>query len=287
MILLPVKTMVQLLAVQLVFVCLVDRLAAAPTGPTLHFNYGDGQPLDNPLSKFMYFVPLISPDPIAVSTNAHNTQRARVGSASCQTNGLAFHARCTFEVIGEGLQRNVFDHTDFVRQHDGELKAGKPLLCQLDAISVQGAGSGSVEVEGTLTNGQLVVTEVRLRFNSEGRASPVSVTLHDIVYSQGAIHHENELVARVNALTFHQKAGIPKMEISLASVKPEAAGDTLWENCVGGLRGMVANLLIPPLSVPADGHQAMMDFGLALAMEKAAFTFPFASRLKNRPIAAP
>jgi hypothetical protein len=283
----PAKTMTQLLAVQLVFVCVVDRLPAAPTGPTLQFNYGDGQPLDNPLYKFMYFMPLISPDPIAVSTNAGNTQRARVVSSSCQTNGLAFHAMCKFEIIGEGLQRNVFDHADFVRQHDGELKAGKPLLCQLDAINVQGSGSGSVEIEGTLTNGRPVVTEVRLRFNSEGRASPVSVTLHDIVYYRGAIHLENELVARVNVLTFCQKAGKPKMEISLASVKPEDAGDTLWQNCVGGLRGVVANFLIPPLSVPADGHRAMMDFGLALAMEKTAFTFPFATRLKNSPVAAP
>jgi hypothetical protein len=268
-------------------VCLVDRLPAAPTGPTLQFNYGGGQPLDNPLYKFMYFVPLISPDPIAVSTNAGNTQRARVVSSSCQTNGLAFHARCKFEIIGEGLQRNVFDHADFVRQHAGELKAGKPLLCQLDAINVQGSGSGSVEVEGTLTNGLPVVTEVRLRFNSEGRASPVSVTLHDIVYYRGAIHLENELVARVNVLTFRQKAGLPRMEISLASIKPEAAGDTLWQNCVGGLRGAVANLFIPPLGVPADGHRAMMDFGLALAMEKTAFTFPFATRLKNSPVTAP
>jgi len=279
--------MTQLLAVQLALAGMVDRLPAAPTGPTLQFNNGHGHPLDNPLSKFMYFVPLISPDPIAVSTNAGNTQRARVVSSSCQTNGLAFHARCKFEIIGEGLQRNVFDHADFVRQHAGELKAGKPLLCQLDAINVQGSGSGSVEVEGTLTNGLPVVTEVRLRFNSEGRASPVSVTLHDIVYYRGAIHLENELVARVNVLTFRQKAGLPRMEISLASIKPEAAGDTLWQNCVGGLRGAVANLFIPPLGVPADGHRAMMDFGLALAMEKTAFTFPFATRLKNSPVTAP
>ncbi len=287
MTLFPARTMTQLLAVQLALAGMVDRLPAAPTGPTLQFNNGHGHPLDNPLSKFMYFVPLISPDPIAVSVNTGNTQSARVGSASCQTNGSAFHAQCRFEIIGEGLQRNVFDHADFVRQHAGELKAGKPLLCQLDAINVQGAGSGSVEVAGTLTNGQPVVTEVRLRFDGEGRASPVSVTLHDIVYYQGSLHLENELVARVNQLTFHQKAGRPKMEISLASVKPEEAGDTLWQNCVGRLRGVVANFLIPPLSVPADGHRAMMDFGLALAMEKAAFTFPFATRLKSNPSAAP
>ena len=271
---------IRLLAVPLVLLLAANRLPAAPTGPTLQFSYGGGNPRENPLSQFMYFVPLISPDPIAVSTNAGNTQRARVISSRCQTNGAAFHAVCKFEITGQGSQRNVFEHADFVRQHDQELKAGKALLCQLDAINVEGAGSGSVEVEGTLTNGRPAISEVRLRFNSPGHASPVSVTLHDIVYRHGTIQLENELVARVNVLTFHELAGAPKMEISLASVKPEDAADTLWQNCVGRLRGVVANFLIPPLSVPADGHRAMMDFGLALAMEDTSFTFPLATRLK-------
>jgi hypothetical protein len=280
----PAENMTRLLVLCLFFPLASGRMLAAPTGPTLQFNDDGGKPMDNPLCKFMYFVPLISPDPIAVSTNAGNTQRARMISASCQTNGTAFRAVCKFEITGAGLQQNVFDHADFVRQHERELKAGKPLLCQLDAINVSGAGSGSVEVEGTLTNDHLTVREVRLRFNSLGRASPVCVTLHDIVYHHGAIHLENEMVARVNLLTFRRTAGLSKMEISLDSVKPEAAGDSLWQNGVGRLRGLMANFLIPPLSVPADGHQAMMDFGLALATEKASFTFPFASRLKGGPV---
>jgi len=286
MILHPLKSMIHRLTALAFFPLLAGRLLAGPTGPTLHFDYGNGRPLENPLNKFMYFVPLISPDPISVSTNAGNTQSARVLSSSCQTNGAAFHATCEFEVVGEGLQQNVFDHTDFIRQHDKELKAGKPLLCQLDAINVQGSGSGSVEIEGTLTNGRPTVTEVRLRFNSHDRASPVIIRLHDIVYRQGAIHLENEIIARVNMLTFCHKSGTPKMEISLASVKAGDAGDSLWQNFVGRVKGVVANLLIPPLTVPADGHQAMMNFGLALAMEDATFTFPFATRLKD-PATAP
>jgi hypothetical protein len=267
-----------------IFACLAFAggvALAAPTGPRLQINDGGGKPVDNPLGKFMYFIPLISPDPIAVSTNAGNTQRARMLSACCQTNGALFRAVCKFEISGAGLQRNVFDHADFIRQHDKELKAGKALLCQLDAISVSGAGGGTVEVEGSLTNQRLVIREVRLRFNSPGRASPVCVTLHDIVYRQGAIRLENEMVARVNLLTFRRTDGTPKMEILLDSVKPEAAGDTLWQNGLGRLRGIMANLLIPPLTVPADGHQAMMDFGLALATAESSFTFPFASRLKG------
>jgi hypothetical protein len=283
------KTMTRLLAVQLVFFLTTHRLSAALTGPTLQLDHDGSKPAENALWKFMYFVPLISPDPIAVSTNAGNTQRARVIFSNCQTNGTAFHSVCKFEIVGEGVQRNIFDHADCVREHEKELKAGKPLLCQLDAISIEGSGSGSVEIEGALTNGQPAVSEVRLRFNSQGHSSPVCVTLHDIVYRNGTIHLENEMVARVNALTFHQISGKPKMEITLASVKPEDADDSLWQNCVGKIRGVVANFLVPPLSVPADGHQTMMEFGLALAMEKPSFTFPIATRLKSisgSPLAA-
>ena len=94
------KTMARLLAVQVVFLFTACRLTAELTGPTLKLNSDDGKPTDNPLCKFMYFVPLISPDPIAVSTNAGNTQRARVTSSSCTTNGPAFHAVCKFEIVG-------------------------------------------------------------------------------------------------------------------------------------------------------------------------------------------
>lgn len=268
------------------FLFTAGRLLAAPTGPTLHFDYGNGRPLENPLNKFMYFVPLISPDPIAVSASADNTQRARVISSSCQTNGASFHAACEFEVIGEGLQQNVFDHADLIRQHDKELKAGKPLLLQLDAINVQGSGSGSVEVEGTLADGRPTVNTVRLRFNGHDHISPVIISLHDIVYRQGAIHLENEIVARVDMLTFSKKAGTPKMEVTLASIKPKDASDSVWQNFVGRVKGVMANLFVPPLTVPADGHQAMMNFGLALATGEPDFTFPFATRLKEIPAPA-
>ena len=61
------------------------------------------------------------------------------------------------------------------------------------------------------------------------------------------------------------------------------AGFGVWQNFKGRVKGTVANWFIPTFTVPADGHQAMMDFGLALAMEKPTFTFPFATRLKEGP----
>jgi hypothetical protein len=269
------------------FVLIAARMMAEPTGPTLHFDYGNGTPLDNSLDKFMYFVPLISPELVSVFTNAGNTQCARVLSFHCRTNGASFRSICEFEIIGEGLERNVFDHGRVIDRHQKELKAGKALTRQLEAISVQGSGWGSVETEGSLSNGVRTVTEVRLRFNSRGHASPVSVSLQDIWFRDGAIHLENELVARVNILSFRRKSGAPKMEVTLASVKRKDAGNGLWRHFVGGLKGVAANLFLPPLTVAADGHQAMLDFGLALATEQATFTFPFASRLKDGPATAP
>ena len=261
------------------------RLLAAPTGPTLQLDYGHGQPLDNPLGHFMYFVPLISPEQVSVLTSAGDTQRARVTSFRCRINGAAFHAVCDFDFTGEGTERSVFDHTFVIRRRGKELQAGKPLAHQLAAINVQGAGSGSVEIDGTLTNGQPTVVEMRLRFNSRGHPSPVSVSLQDLVLRNGEICFENEMVARVNTLTFRQKSP-PKMEVTLASVKKKDAGNGLWQKFVGEIKGAAANFLLPPLNITTNGQQAMMDFGTALAMQQPKFTFPFAARLKTNTITA-
>ncbi len=265
----------------------LSGLLAAPTGPTLQFDYGAGQPQTNPLGYFMYFVPLVSPEQVSVVTNAGNTQCARVVSCQGRTNGASFHTVCDFNFLGEGLQRSVFDHLFVLQRRARELKAGKPLLHQLADISVRGGGSGSLEIDGTLTNGRPAIAEMRLRFNSRGHPSPVSVDLQDIVLRNGAVYYENETVARVNTLTFRQKAGPPKMEVSLASVKRADAGNGHWQNFVGGLKGVAANVLLPPLNITTNGQQAMMDFGLALALAKPSFTFPFAERLKNGPAIAP
>lgn len=258
-------------------------LAAALTGPTLQFDYGEGKPVSNALSHFMYFVPLVSPEKISLSTNAGNTQCAQVVSFHCRTNGAIFHAACEFNFVGDGLERNIFDHTVMISRRQKELKSGKPLAHQLTSINVEGSGSGTVEIDGTVTNGQPLVTEMRIRFNSHGHTSPVSIDLQDIVMRNGALGYENETVARVNTLTFRQKSDPARMEVTLASVKRKDAGDGAWANFVGGLKGAAANLLLPPLTVTTDGNQAMLNFGLALAMQKPAFTFPFASRLTNGP----
>jgi hypothetical protein len=263
------------------------RLTAAPTGPTLHFDFGSGRAPDNPLSKFMYFVPLISPDPVSVFTNAGNTQCARVVSFHCKTNGTTFHTICEFEFVGAGLERNVFDCTKTIANHEKDLKAGRPLTHVLASINVEGAGSGSVEIDGAWTNGAPAVTELRLHFNRKGQTSPVSISLEDIGWKDNAMCIQNEMVARVNVLAFRREPGTPKMEVTLDSLKAKGASDGLWQNFFGGLKGAAVNLFLPPLPVTVEGHQTMLDFGLALAMAKTEFTFPFATRLESGPSPAP
>lgn len=255
--------------------------AAPPTGPTLRFDYGAGRHT-NSLSEFMYFVPLIAPEQISVFTNAGNTQAACVTSFLCRTNGRAFHAVCQFDFVGDGLLRNVFDLSPLIRHREKDLQAGKVLARQLTAINVLGHGSGTLEVDGLLTNGRPVVVEMRLCFN-RGHASPVTVHLQDVILRNGAVRYENEIVARVNALTFQPKTP-PRMEVTLGSVNRADAGDSLWQSLVGGLKGAAANLLVPPLPITTNGQQTMMDFALALATEQPVFTFPFAERLKSRQV---
>ncbi len=257
-----------------------QAIAAAASGPTLHLDYGEGVPHDNAISTFMYFVPLISPEPVSVLTNAGNTQCARVLSFSCQTNGVNFHATCEFDFTGTGSQQNILDNSGKIRQHQRELQAGDSIKHVLSAITVAGTGSGDVEIGGVFTNGQCQVNLVRLRFNRHGHTSPVSIDLEDYCGRNGAVQVENPVVARVNTLTFQRMPGTPKMEVSLASIKRKDAGNGLWQNFLGEIKGVTANLFLPPLKIEPEGQQAMLAFGLALATKTSRFTFPHAARLK-------
>ena len=275
------KTNSKLLSLLASFLFIAGGLAAAPSGPTLHLDYGRGEPYSNSISQFMYFVPLISPEPVSVFTNAGNTQCARVLSFACQTNGSSFRAICEFDFTGTGSLRNVFDITQKIKSHKKDLEAGDAIKHVLAAINVAGTGSGDVEIEGDFTNDVRVANQVRLRFNRHGHTSPVTINLQDFVERDGKVEIENELVARVNTLTFQRMSGTPKMEVSLASIKRKDAGNSLWQSFIGGIKGTAANLLLPPLPIEPEGQQAMLDFGQALAAENPTFTFPFAARLKN------
>ncbi|NQT51398.1 hypothetical protein HQ576_05075 [bacterium] len=255
-------------------------LRTAEAGPTLHLHYGRGGDPGSAIADFMYFVPLISPEPVTVSASAGNTQRARVLSARRRVAATSFSVVCQFEVEGTGSQQNAIDQTAHVRRHERKLRAGGSLARLLDYIRYEGPGRGRIEVDGMVADGIPTATEVRLVFNDGGR-SPVTIGLKDIYYADGAYRSANEIVARVNALTFSRSADPPRMGVTVASVVRKDAGQNLWESIKGRVAGAIANLLIKPIHVEAVGNRAMLDFGLSLLLRDPTYTFPRAKNLTS------
>jgi hypothetical protein len=181
----------------------------------------------------MYFVPLISPEPVTVSQSSGNTQRMRLISVTRQFAADSFSVAGEFEVTGEGSHRNTFDPAENVRRNERKLKDGGSLERALHYISIEGAGWGRIEVDGVVSNRFATVTEVRLQFNARGHHSPVTIGLHDLHLVDGAVRADNAVVARVNTLTFQRTAGRAKMAVSLASVNRENAKDSLWQTLKG------------------------------------------------------
>jgi len=254
--------------------------APEPAGPTLHLEYGHGELTVNPVAALMYFVPLISLEPVSVVLSPGNTQRVRMVSVTRSFTARSFLVTCEFALLGEGNQRNVFDHTAKVRQHERELKEGRALDHQLGSISIEGAGSVTIEVEGAMADRVPTVREVRLRFHGLGQSSPVTISLHDIRYFDGTLQLRNERVARVSTLAFRRKPGATDMDITVASVKSKDAGDNFLQHVMAGLKATSVNLLLKPIAVEPAGNEAMLNFGLALALAAPAYTFPRARNLR-------
>jgi hypothetical protein len=121
---------------------------------------------------------------------------------------------------------------------------------------------------------------VRLRFNAHGHASPIWICMCDMRRVNGEVRPANEMMARVNTLTFRRQAGPPTMDVTIASVKHKESGDGFWQNLKGRLAGTAANMFLDPFVVEPAGHEAMLDFGRALASGAPTFTFPRARNLQ-------
>jgi hypothetical protein len=254
--------------------------AADTNGPTIHLRFGGEEAAANPVGDFMYFVPLISREPVASLTSPGSTQSVRILSAKRRFSRHSFALICEVELAGDGWQQSVFDLAPSIRRLESQLQKDGSLGRRLKSIDVQGAGAITVEVEGAVSNQVATVREVRLRFNAHGRASPVWINMCDLRRMNGAVRPANETMARVNTLTFRRQPGPPTMEVTIASVKHKDAGGGFWQNLKGRLAGTAVNLFLDPFKVEAAGHQAMLDFGQALVAGAPTFTFPRARNLQ-------
>jgi hypothetical protein len=258
--------------------------AADTHGPTIQLRFGREEAAANAVADFMYFVPLISREPVSSLTSPGSTQSVRMISAKRHFSKHSFALTCEVELTGRGWQHSVFDLAPAIHRLESQLQKDGSLGRRLKSINVQGAGAITVEVEGAVSNEVATVREVRLRFNAHGRASPVWINMCDIRRINGEFGPANETMARVNTLTFRRQPGPPTMEVTVASVKRKDAGDGFWQNLKGRLAGTAVNMFIEPFMVEAAGHQAMLDFGQALVSGAPTFTFPRARNLQTNGV---
>jgi hypothetical protein len=247
--------------------------------PTVMLSYSRRTFEKNPISSFMYFVPLISPTFVDRETSANNEQQVGIVSYERTVTSNYFYVTCEFELLGKGFHKNIFDPAGMIVEHTGELKEGESLTDTLDYIKFEGEGFGRIEVKGTVTGSTPTVTEVDIHFNARDQKSPVTLGLYSVKPQNGQYKYENrynEIIVRVDTLTF-KKSKAPRMGIEIASIHKKTEDESLW----GSVKAVIANFFIDPPRVTKLGNETMLNFGYALLKQKPAFTFPKAKNLRE------
>jgi hypothetical protein len=255
------------------------------TGPTVLLSYSKETFKKNPISSFMYFVPLISPTGVDRQTSANNEQQVGIISYKRKITSKSFDVVCEFEILGKGFHRNTFDPTGMMALFVDTLKEGESLTNMLDYIQFEGEGLGRIEVIGTIAGSIQTVTEVNMQFNAKGRKSPVTIGLYDVKPKDGQYKYENrsnEVVARVNSLIFKKSEKDPEMGIKVASISKSPDSEGFWAS----VKGAIVNLFIKPPRVDKLGNDTMLDFGYAMLKQKPEFTFPKAKNIRETRVAA-
>lgn len=258
----------------------VNTVTESANGPTVLLGYSKEGFQKNPISSFMYFVPLISPTRVDRETSVDNQQQVGIVSYEKKVTSESFTVVCEFEIVGEGFHKNMYDSAGMIAAHTEELKKGQPLTNTLDYIKFEGEGFGRFEVKGTMTGSVPTVTEVDVQFNARGHKSPVTIGLYDLKPKDGQYKYENRsnmAVARVNTLIFQKSQAHPRMGIKVASISKSTDSEGLW----AGIKGKIANLLIKPPRVDKLGNDTMLDFGHAILEQKPEFTFPKANNIRE------
>jgi hypothetical protein len=239
-----------------------------------------------PVRDFMYFVPLISPEPVDCSVSAGSTQSVRLQSVERSQDGRSFTLRCRFALVGAGVLQNDYDHTAMVSRSAEFLRGGGRLTEILGYIRVEGEGICTLEASGESVAGVPVVQKATLAFAGSGGPSPVRIGLEYIAGAPEAWKAEPQAVAYVASLSFARTPPPTRMNVSLASLRDPQAGDTLTEQLKGALKGAIANLLIPPVDIEASGNQALLDFAAALFSGAPTFAFPLAPNLRSLTVSS-
>ncbi|MFA5293503.1 MAG: hypothetical protein WC496_10770 [Phycisphaerae bacterium] len=236
--------------------------------------------LVNSTPDFMYFVPLISPTLVSIEVSEDNKQTSGLICCDRKSDSKYFYVRGEFEMRGSGSYKNVFDPAGMIARNTNGLAKDAPLKNILGYIKFEGEGFGWIEITGKIENGKATATEVKVHFNDKGCTSPVTVGLYSVKCVNGQYKYENcynEIVARVDTLTFGPSVDNPRMDIAISSLySADADANGLW----GSIKATVANFFINPLEIDKLGNDTMLDFGSSLFREAETFTFPKAKNLK-------
>ena len=255
-------------------------------GPTVTLSYSNETFGKNPVSSFMYFIPLISTTLVDRETSSGNEQEVGIVSYERKIAAKSFHVACEFEIRGQGFHKNTFDPAGMIAARARELPKNETLTHALDYIKFEGEGSGRIEVKGTIRDSTETVTAVDLQFNARGRKSPVTIGLYDIKPKDGQYRYENRsnaLVARVNTLAFQKSDTTPRMGVCVASITRTATRDGFFAR----IKGAIANLFIKPPKIDKLGNETLLNFGYAIFKQEPEFTFPLAKNIKkDRTVAA-
>jgi len=259
-------------------------VAKARSGPTMLMSYSKEKFIKNPIASFAYFIPLIATTRVDSISSVNNKQRIGIISHKITVDSKSFQVACEFELSGSGFYMNKFDPAGMLAAYADEAKKRETMTNMLDYIKFEGDGFGVIEVKGTVAGSKRIVTGVDIRFNAGGHESPVTIGLYDIEPKDGEYKYENrsnELVARVNTLSFKRTKETPHLGIKVASISAKGGSTGFYS----GLKGTIANFFITPPRVDKLGNTTMLEFGYALLQKKTTFTFPKAKNIKESRIA--
>lgn len=257
-----------------------DNMSEDSNGPMVFLDCSEDGAKRNATPAFMYFVPLISPVLVDRKISLNNQQRSGLISCKRKSGSESFYVSCEFQMQGKGFHKNTFDSSEMIKRNTRDLKKGEPLKNILDYIKFEGEGYGRIDIRGEIVGSTEIVTRVDVYFNNRWQKSPVTIGLYSVNPVDGEYKYENrynEIIARVNTLTFKKSKETPKMGIKIASLRNAEGSDGTW----GDIKGAIANLFIKPLEVDKVGNDTMLDLGYALLKKEPTFTFPKAKNLKE------
>lgn len=249
------------------------------SGPMVVLKCDKAKALINSTPDFMYFVPLISPTQVSVEVSKDNQQKSGLISCVTKSDSKSFYVCGEFQMQGGGFYKNVFDPAGMIARNIDGLAQDESLKNILGYIKFEGEGYGWIEITGKIENGKAAATEVKVHFNGRGCDSPVTVGLYSVKSAGGEYKYANrynEIVARVDTLTFSESTDKPKMDISISALYAAGGTSGIW----GNIKGAIANFFISPLEIDKLGNDTMLDFSCTLFKGKETFTFPRARNLK-------